>query len=69
MTIRVALTLLALAAAAAAATPTRLTVTPGRAALFGRFRHHDRDADDAGWNWPPFGGRGRGGRQGRKGDR
>ena len=36
MTIRVALTLLALAAAAAAATPTRLAVTPERAALFGR---------------------------------
>ncbi len=32
-----------------------------RGALFGRARHHDRDADDAGWGWPPFGGRGRGG--------
>lgn len=32
-----------------------------RWAMFGRARHHDRDADDAGWGRPPFGGRGRGG--------
>jgi DNA-binding PadR family transcriptional regulator len=40
-----------------------------RAALFGRFLHHDRDADDAGWGWPPFGGRGRGGPWGPPGRR
>jgi DNA-binding PadR family transcriptional regulator len=31
-----------------------------RDALLGRLHHHDRDTGDAGWDWAPFGGRGRG---------